>query len=74
MLSGAQWSRPSANLAPSGIWSGGRPEAASSRPLKLKKDASAVISQMALSSQPALRSFSVSSLSTMLGVSVSLLA
>jgi len=36
----------SANLAPSGISSGGNPEAASSRPLKLKNEISAVISRM----------------------------
>jgi hypothetical protein len=38
---------PSANFAPSGISSGGRPVAASMRPEKLKNEVSAVISQMA---------------------------
>ena len=66
--------RASANGAPSGIWSGGKPEAASSRPLKLKKETRAVISQIARSFQPTFRSNSISSLSTRLGVSVSLLA
>lgn len=69
-----QLCRASANLAPSGIWSGGKPEAASSRPLKLKKDIRAVISQIARSFQPTSLSGSISSLSTRFGVSVSLLA
>lgn len=71
---GSQVLRASANVAPSGIWSAGKPEAASSRPLKLKKETRAVISQIAGSSQPTFRSNFISSLSTRLGVSVSLLA
>ena len=74
LLYGSQLGRASANLAPSGIWSGGKPEAASSRPLKLKKDIRAVISQIARSFQPTFLSGSISSLFTKLGVSVSLLA
>jgi hypothetical protein len=74
LFCGAQSPRASANLAPSGIWSGGRPEAASSLPLKLKKETRAVISQIACSFQPAFRSNPISSSSTRLGVSVSLLA
>ena len=66
--------RASANAAFSGITSGGKPEAASIRPLKLKKDASAVISQIALSFHPHSRNNSISSSPTKLGVSVSLLA
>ena len=73
-LCGSQVFRASANVAPSGIWSGGKPEAASSRPLKLKKDTRAVISQIACSFHPTFRSDPISSLSTRLGVSVSLLA
>ena len=71
---GAQRSRASENLAPAGISSGGRPEAASRRPLKLKKEVRAVISQMARSLQPAFRRRPMSSSFTRLGVSVSLLA
>ena len=70
----AAQSRASANFAPSGTSSGGSPEAASIRPLKLKNDVSAVISQIAFSLQPASRSRSVSPASIMEGVSVSLLA
>ena len=58
---GLQLSRASANAAPSGIWSGGRPEAASRRPLKLKKEVRAVISQISRSVQPASRSLPMSS-------------
>jgi len=74
VLCGCQLARASANLTPSGIWSGGKPEAASSRPLKLKKEIRAVISQIARSFQPAFLSDPISSLFTRLGVSVSLLA
>ena len=69
-----QSSRASAILAPSGTWSGGKPEAASNRPLKLKKEIKAVISQIAFSVQPAFASNLISSFPTRLGVSVSLLA
>lgn len=74
MVCGAQVFRASAKVAPIGISSGGKPEAASSRPLKLKKEAKAVISQIACSFQPTFRNNPISSLSTRLGVSVSLLA
>ncbi len=69
-----QSSRASAILAPSGTWSGGKPEAASNRPLKLKKDASAVISHTSRSFQPLSLNNVMSSSLTRLGVSVSLLA
>ncbi len=70
----AQRPRASANPLSSGISSGGSPEAASIRPLKLKNEASAVISQIALSSHPASLNAATSSWPTKLGVSVSLLA
>ena len=74
LLCSFQLSRASANLAVSGIWSGGRPDAASNRPLKLKKEARAVISQIARSFQPDSLKKTISSSPTRLGVSVSLLA
>lgn len=70
----AQRARASANAAPSGISSGGSPEAASIRPLKLKNDTSALMCQTSRSLHPASRSLWVSSASTRLGVSVNLLA
>ena len=66
--------RASAKSAPAGIWSGGSPEAASSRPLKLKNEVSAVISQTSRALQPLSVSACMSSLPIMPGASVSLLA
>lgn len=66
--------RPSAKSALAGISSGGRPDAASSRPLKLKKATRAVISQISRSLHPDSASVPRSSSSTRPGDSVSLLA